>query len=190
MRIILHGVLAEQFGREHVILTDRPADAIEGLSRQLAGWPRDMVIDVIDHPTEHHLRAQTDVEEIHLVPAMFGGGGKWGTILLGAALIAASFAMPAAGIAFAGITLTSGMVFLMGAALVLTGVSQLFMKAPTFDKSNDPPPSKYLGINRNTTGVGTLLPNAAGRMKLSGHWLSLQSDANHLVTASWPVSLP
>ena len=185
MKIVLHGILAERFGAEHFIETDVPADAIEGLSRQLPEWPRDLLIDVIDHPTEQLLRSRTDVDEIHLMPRMYGGGGKWGQILLGAALIGISF-IPGLG-QIAGVAISS-MLFSAGASMVLMGVSQLFMKAPTVDKSNDPPPSKYLGINKNTTAIGTLMALAWGRIKISGQWLSLQSDSNQLVTTSFPAT--
>lgn len=193
MKLILHGVLAERFGREHAIHTDVPADAIEGLSRQLPGWPRDLLIDVIDHPTEHLLRSRSDVEEIHLVPRMYGGGGKWASILLGAALV--GFAVISGGAGIAGFALTgttlsisTSTIALMGVGMMLAGVSQFFMKAPTVSKSNDPEASKYLGINRNTTQVGTPIPLAWGRIKLTGHWLSLQSDSDHLVTTTFPAS--
>lgn len=186
MKIVLHGVLRERFGREFSMATNVPADAIEGLSRQLPDWPRDLRIDVIDFDTEAKLRSSTDVDEIHLVPSMFGGGGKWFTIVLGVALIAASFFFPPAGIALLGVNITGGMVFMMGASMLLMGVSQLFMKAPTIDKSDDPPASKYLGNNKNTAAIGTPMPMAWGRIKLAGHWLSIQVDSNSLVVTSFP----
>lgn len=191
MKIILHGVLAERFGREHTIHTDVPADAIEGLSRQLPDWPRDLLIDVPGYASERLLRSQTDIEAIHLVPRMYGGGGKFGKILLGAALIGLAIALPAAGgLYFAGtaIGMSTTAIATMGVGMVLAGVSQFFMKAPTISKSNDPEASKYLGINRNTTQIGTPIALAWGRIKLTGHWLSLQSDSDHLVTTSFPVS--
>lgn len=180
MRLILHGILAERFGAEHYIQTDVPAEAIEGLSRQLPDWPREVAVDVIDYPTEALLRSHTDDEEIHLAPAMYGGGGKWGQIIIGAVLVVAGIlALPGPW----GIPL-----ILSGAGMILSGVSQMFMKAPTTNKSNDPAASKYLGVNKNTTAAGTLITNAWGRVKLSGHWLSLQSNADNLVNASFPVT--
>jgi predicted phage tail protein len=186
MKIILHGVLAEQFGREFRVQTNVPADAIEGLSRQLPNWPRDLVIDVVDFDTEAKLRAQTDVDEIHLVPRMYGGGGKWFNIIVGVALIAASFLLPVVGIA-AGITLNAIM-FSVGASFLMMGVSQMFMKAPTIDKAADPPPSKYLGNTKNTAAIGTPIAMAWGRIKLSGHWLSIQVDSSALITTNFPVT--
>lgn len=181
MKIVLHGILAEQFGREHVIQTNVPAEAIEGMSRQMADWPRDMVVDVIGFTTEELLYAPTDQEEIHIMPAMFGGGGVV-KVIVGAVLIAVAIAFPALGA-----TVTAALIS-MGASMVLMGISELLMKAPTTDKSNDPPASKYLGINRNTVAIGTFIPLAYGLIKIAGHWLSLQSDSNQLVTTSFPAT--
>jgi predicted phage tail protein len=180
VKIILHGILAERFGAEHEINTSVPADAIEGLSRQITDWPRDLLIDVIGFETEEALRAPTAAGEIHLMPAMRGGGGKWGKIIIGSALIAASFIPFLAPVA--------PFMQKIGVALVLSGLTELLMKAPSVDKSNDPPASKYLGINRNTTAVGTPIALAWGRVKIAGQWLSLQSDATGLVTTSFPAN--
>lgn len=196
MKIVLHGILRDKFGPEHIIQTDIPADAIEGLSRQLEGWPRDLLLDAVGYPTEQLLRSHTDETEIHLMPRMFGGGGKFGQILLGAALIGVAVGIGVltggvgTGLYFAGtsIGMSTTMIASMGITMVLAGAAQFFMKAPTVSKSNDPEASKYLGINRNTTDIGTLMPLAWGRIKLTGHWLSLQSDSDHLVTTSFPVS--
>lgn len=186
MKIVLHGELASRFGEEHFIETSTPAEAIEGLSRQLEGWPRDMVLDVVGFGTEEALFSQTTEDTIHLMPRMYGGGGRWGTILIGAALI--GLAVATGGISVLGMTISQGSLFLMGAGLVVMGVSQLFMKAPTVDKANDPPASKYLGINKNTAAIGTPIPLGYGRMKVAGHWLSLQSNSSAMVTTTFPAN--
>lgn len=186
MKIVLHGVLAEQFGPEFEIATSVPADAIEGLSRQLPNWPRELLIDCIGFDTEDKLRAPTDATEIHLVPSMRGGGGKWVMIAIGVALIAAAFLIPGAQLAALG--LTKGMIIMMGASFLMSGISQMFMKAPTIGKSNDPPASNYFSNNKNTTAYGTLMTMAWGRIKLAGQWLSVQVDSSDLVTTSFPLT--
>jgi predicted phage tail protein len=182
MKVILHGLLAERCGgHEHFIRTNVPADAIEGLSRQLPGWPQDMAIDVIGYSSLEELQASTDDDELHLMPAMFGGGGVV-KIIIGAALIAIAVFVPGIG------TAISAALISLGASMALMGISELLMKAPTTDKANDPPPSKYLGINRNTVAIGTPIILAWGRNKLGGHWLSIQADSNQLVTTSFPAT--
>lgn len=155
------------------------ADAIEGLSTQLPDWPRDLRIDIPGFDTDELLFAPTEVTEVHLVPAMFGGGGKFLNIIVGIALIGISF-IPVIGTALSPILLSAGVGMLLG------GVMALFMKAPSISKSNDPPASKYFGINDNTTESGTTITMAYGRINLFGHWLSLQSDADNLVIGTFP----
>lgn len=181
MKIVLHGMLADCFGAEHYIQTNVPAEAIEGLSRQMDGWPRELAVDVIGYTTEEALRSPTDDEVIHLMPSMFGGGGV-AKIAIGAVLIVAGIILLPTNPAI-GVTL-----IVNGAVMVLSGIADLLMKAPTSSKANDPPPSKYLGINRNTVNIGTPVIHAWGRIKLAGHWLSLQSDSNQLVTTSFPAT--
>lgn len=191
MKIVLHGLLRDRFGPSFEIHTNTPAEAIEGLSRQIPSWPRELAIDCIGFDTEEKLRATTDKAEIHLMPRMFGGGGKWGKIIIGAALMAVAIAgaLPTGGLSLgAGLAITNGMVFMMGASLMLAGVSELFLRAPTSDKSADPPASKYLGNGKNTTAIGTLITMAWGRIKLAGQWLSVQVDSNDLVTTSFPAT--
>jgi predicted phage tail protein len=73
-----------------------------------------------------------------------------------------------------------------GATMILAGVVQLFMKAPTVSKANDPPASKFLGVNKNTTDIGTPIILAWGRVPIAGHWLSIQADSNKLVLGVFP----
>lgn len=188
MKVILHGLLAERFGREHEILTSIPAEAIEGISRQLPGWPRDLLIDAVGYPGMADLHAPTEDDELHLMPSMHGGGGV-GKIIIGVALIAVAVFVPGLG-TFLGTSVAS-LLFMAGAGLALSGVSELLFTAPKFDnggQSADPPPSKYLGINKNTAAIGTLIIMAYGRILIAGHWLSLQSDSSDLVTASFPAT--
>jgi predicted phage tail protein len=181
MKVIFHGLLAEKYGREFEIQTDIPSEAVNGLARQLPDWDRDLAVEVIDYPTEELLRAPTDAKEIHVMPAMYGGGGT-AKVIIGAVLfIAGAVMMFIPGLQIYGMGLMS-----LGASLMMAGISELSFKAPSVDKSNDPPPSKYLGINQNTTAIGTLIIMAWGRVKLAGHWLSLQSDSSDLVTTSFP----
>lgn len=182
MKVIFHGRLAQLYGREHVMQTNVPADALEGLSRQLPDFPRDLAVDVIGFRSEDALRAPTGDKEIHVVPAMFGGGGV-AKIIIGAILVIIGVVLLATGGSPWAIPL-----IMTGATMMLSGIAELMMKAPTADKSSDPPPSKYLGINRNTVATGTPIPLAWGRVKIAGHWLSLQSDSNELVMTSFPAS--
>lgn len=182
MRLIFYGELKKRFGESVVMATDTVADAVEGYSRQV-DWPHEMRISVVagqdrldsmEKLSDYH-------EEVHLIPAMSGGSGKFTNILLGAALvvggiIAGGFATPIG---------TS--LIISGSLMIAQGVIGLFMKAPKVQSVNDPEASKYLNVNKNTTEVGTLATMAWGRIDLAGQWVSLQSDSNNLAFGVFPA---
>lgn len=185
MKLIFHGQLKKLYG-ECVEMDSRvPADAIEGFFSQQANHPRSLVIEAVGFETEDKLKSETDAKEIHLIPAMFGGGG-FGKILLGGALLAAAIFIPGIGAVLGGILKTA--LISIGASLVLQGVTSLFFKAPTSSKDGDPPPSKYLGNNTNTVEQGTPITVACGRVVVPGHWLSLQVDADKLAMGVFPTN--
>jgi predicted phage tail protein len=188
MILIFHGLLKKMYGDRAEIATNVPADAIEGFFSQQRNHPRDMIVAVADFDTEEKLREVTDVREIHILPAMFGGGGGFAKIILGTILVVAGVLLLTA-TAATGIGIAFGVALVMtGAGMIAGGVLQLFMKAPTADKTNDPPPSKYLGQNKNTVEQGTAITIACGQINLAGHWLSLQSDADKLMHGTFPVN--
>lgn len=165
------------------------ADAIEGFSRQQPDWPRDMRISIPGFDSVDKLEETPD--EIHLMPTFWGGGGKFGTIILGAAIIGLAFATGGASLTATGglLTTTLGASLLVtGGLMVLQGVMGLFMKSPKVSKNADPEASKYLGINDNTTKVGTPITLAWGRIDLQPHWLSLQSDSNNISYGVFPAN--
>lgn len=187
MKIILHGSLKRQFP-EFEIGAETVADALEGWSRQcgLADIPLQdrPLVEVLHVDTLEKLTQKTDREEIHLYPAMYGGGGV-GKIIIGAILIVgAIFLAPYIGAQLA------GAMFMAGLSMVIGGVMQLFMKAPSVDKSDDPDPSKYLGAGGNTTAIGTLIPKGYGRFLIPGQYLSLQVNANDMVYGTFPTTVP
>lgn len=163
---------------------DSVADAIEGFSRQQPTWPRDMRISAVGFDTPDKLKEKPN--EVHLMPAMIGGGGKFGTIILGAAMIASTFLLPGIGIGISAALSTSLLV--SGGLMVLQGVIGLFFKAPKLNKGDDPEASKYLGIGRNTTAANTPITMAWGTIDLAPHWLSLQSDSVNLSLGSFPAT--
>lgn len=184
MRLVFHGKLRELYGESAEIATDVPAVAIEGFFSQQPNHPRSLVIEAVGYDSDIKLNAQTDTEEVHLIPAMFGGGGNLGKIVLGGALILGAIFIPGVGAVFGGALKTA--MISIGASMALQGVMGLFFKTPTNSKESDPEPSKYLGTNRNTTAQGTPITIACGRIVVPGHWLSLQSDADKLVTGRFP----
>lgn len=186
MIIIFHGALRGYFGERVEMRAKSVADALEGIFTQVTDHPKDLIVEAVGFPSEEALRADTDVDEVHVIPSLFGGGGKFGGIILGAITIAAAFALPGLGVALGAALKTS--LIVSGALMIAQGIVGLFMKAPTLSKSEDPPPSKYLGVAENTTAQGTHITLACGRVLLAGQWLTLQSDADKLAFGQFPAS--
>ena len=179
MKINFHGELKRLFGPSFEMKAETVGDALEGFSRQV-NWPKDLVVEVVGFDDPDQFWALTDVKEIDVMPALFGGGGKFGQIIIGVILIAAAF------LPFIPANLKAYMI-ISGATMILSGVIGLFMKAPTISKSNDPQASKYLGVNKNTVASGTPITLAWGRVKLAGHWLSVQANSNQMVQGVFPA---
>jgi len=178
MRLIFYGDLRNRFGTEVTMQANTVAEALEGFSRQV-DWPSDTLVEVVGFDTEDKL--QSAAEEVHIMPSLRGGGGKFGSIIMGALMVAVAF-IPGVG------TALSTSLLLSGGLMVAQGIVGLFMKAPKMGKNEDPEASKYLAANKNTTAVGTPITMAWGRIDLAGHWLSLQSDSNNLSYGVFPAN--
>lgn len=182
IEVVPCGPLAAKYPTIKIAATTA-AEAIEGWSRQanLEGKP---VLEVLGFDTKNALEAPTSVKRIEVWPAMFGGGSV-GKIVLGAALIAIAVWNPGIGgmiLSQAGVGAVAG----VGLGLVIGGVMQLFMKAPSLSKEEDPEASKYISAGRNTTAIGTIMGIGGGRMLIGGQYLSLQVNSSDLVSGSFP----
>ena len=185
MKLVLHGDFAKRYGPSITIEASSVAEAIEAFSRQV-GFYADRLIDsrpiarVIGFDTEASLRADTDVEEVHVVPAMFGGGGKFGQIILGLALIAVAF-IPGIGVALHVALIVAGITTILG------GVLNLFVKSPSANQQpGNPAPSLYLAAAGMTTAIGTPIGLCVGRVKRAGQALSFNVTSSSLTQTSFP----
>lgn len=190
MLIKLHGIFARDYGPEYEIEAETIADAVEGLTRQLKFYehmPIDErpVVRIAGVETEDDLYAKKEQKEIHLVPAMIGGGGGFGKILIGAALIGLAF-IPGLG-TIASVTISS-MLMTTGIGLVLSGAMQLFMKAPEVKNSADPKASKYMSLSDNTVAIGTPIAIQYGRGPATGHVLAINIDSSEMVYGTFPAT--
>lgn len=189
MQIIFHGKFAEDYGKTHTIHAENVGKAMEGLTRQL-GFYEDKRLDerpvarIVGYDTIESLAECPD--EIHVVPAVMGGGGL-GKVLIGAALIGIAVINPGIGgmiLSQVGVSIVAG----LGVSLMLSGLTQMFAKAPTLSQESDPDASKYLGISTNTTRLGTLRSYAMGRIKITApHLLALNVDSNNMVRGEFPA---
>jgi predicted phage tail protein len=179
--IYLYGVAGELHGSHFRLDVASPAEAIRalmtlrpGLRRQL----RDGMWRVVVGPprlrnaiTAEMLNMNAGAQPIHIVPAApprGGGSGKSigaiivGVVLIGAAVVAtgglaAAFATPLIG---TGMGLTYGSVVLLGASMILSGVSGLLAQPPTPDANTemaaptDRPSFLFNGVTNNSQQGG------------------------------------
>lgn len=188
IRVVLHGSLKDLWPHEIPPLdVSSAAEAIKALTVQLPVFRRKLGqelhrIAAVGFDTLEALFMPTDAKELHLVP-QFAGGKRGGffQILIGSALIALAIWNPAgalAATAIANVTLQS-MMFSIGAALLLGGVSQLLMPQPAREGTSNEnvEGSKYLGSPGNTVAIGTRIPILFGTFKAFGHFVAFDIDA-------------
>ena len=148
----------------------------------LMNWPQ-----LEAHMNTQHYQVLTDgtdigEEEIHypvakeikIVPVIAGAGGNTGRILLGAALIGlafttggASLAGLKAGTAFQGAAWWASGATMVGASLVLQGVTNILFPLPKpekFENDQDPRISFDFGGTPNTSRAGTTHPIVYGEI--------------------------
>jgi predicted phage tail protein len=160
-KIKLYGKLAKFVG--HRILEADVATAAEAVRFLVVNWP-----ELERHMADQYYRVSVgtydlDLEELHdpagqqeikIVPVMAGAGAV-GRILVGVALIAASF-IPGVG------ALAVSLLFGVGASLVLGGVAQLLTPTPRIptgpDTQNDPRKSYSFSGIQNTSRQGVPVP--------------------------------
>jgi predicted phage tail protein len=175
-KIKLYGKLAKFIG--HRVLEADVATAAEAVRFLLANWP-----EAEAHMNDQHYRVSIgtydiDLEELHhpagaapisFVPVVAGAGAV-GRILIGVALIAASFFFPAAAGATAALkigastfTAFGASVFFLGASLLLTGVAQLLTPTPKISNDEgDPRKSFSFSGIQNVSRAGVPVPVVYG----------------------------
>lgn len=134
---------------------------------------------------EKELHYPSGTNDIKIVPVVGGAGGNTGQILLGAALIGASFMFPGAGMfgtvglggsgvagaGYSGLAVAGGFLTkvgtitsVIGASLVLNGISQMLTPVETIPEDNQDPRRSFnfSGI-QNTSKAGVAVPVIYGR---------------------------
>ena len=145
------------------------------------------------------LHEPIDNSDIHIVPVVAGaGGGGFNRILLGGALIGASFLFPGAGLfgttsvfgAGAGtagkalfLTKVGTAVSAIGAGMVLNGVSEMLFPLPKPTTQEDDPrvSFSFSGV-QNTSRAGTSHPIVYGEIVTGSVVISAQTDTHQVST--------
>lgn len=137
-QIKLLGKLGQVFGRSFSLDINTSAEAIRALCVLCPGFREYLVysesqgigwrVVTSDPQGLSQEELHSPCTQVTIAPIVSGAGGGFGKILLGTALLVGSFFMPGSTVAL-GLTITSQSVGLLGASLILGGISQLI--APT-----------------------------------------------------------
>ena len=210
-KIKLHGELAEFLGQdEFEAVVKTTAEAVKFLITnfpKLEAYMNNRYYQVLVGGNElekEQIHDPVGKSEIHIVPVISGAGGStFQRILLGGALIGASFLFPGAGmfgtVSFggqiaagttlgtyaAGSALMTGIgtaLSAVGAGLVLNGVSEILFPLPDFDEPEDDPriSFNFSGV-QNTSRAGTAHPIVYGEMVCGSVVISASVDTNQVV---------
>ena len=192
-KVKLYGELADFVGHKELdAVINSTADAIRFL---VSNFPK-----LEEHMSQRYYKVLVDDYEIgeediqnpigqsdiSIVPVIAGSGGGLGKTLLGVALIGLAFAVPGS-IAFTkegiiGGALSKGL-FGIGAALTLTGVSEMLFPLPDlpdFSNEEDPRISFSFSGVQNTSRAGTSHPIAYGEIVTGSVVISAGIDTNQV----------
>ena len=143
---------------------------------------------------ENELSYPVGQEDIHFIPAISGAGSGMGKVLLGAALIGGAFLFTpltmgsffspivAPGSFAAAMPLTKAAIGI-GAALVLSGVSDMLFPLPEpqkFNSEEDPQLSFSFSGVQNTSRAGTPVPIVYGEIITGSVVISAAVDTNQV----------
>ena len=209
-KVKLHGELAKFVGHEEFeAVVKTTAEAVKFLITnfpKLEAYMSDKYYQVLVGDTEldeKQIHDPIGKSEIHIVPVITGAGGSsFNRILLGGALIGASFLFPGAGMfgtqglggVFAagttggvavGSTLMTGIgtaLSAVGAGMVLNGVSEILFPLPTPEEQEDDPriSFNFSGV-QNTSRAGTAHPIVYGEIVTGSVVISASVDTNQVV---------
>jgi predicted phage tail protein len=185
--VTLYGFLAEKYGKHHNIAAKSPAEVIRAFCANYKDFKESIIQD---GQAAYKILAggenRSNPEALHvgtsrhlkIIPTIAGKGG-FGKILLGAALIVASFYLPGTTYFSASSSFSinaSAIASGIGTALVLGGVSQLLFappKAPSNqgERAENKPSYSFSGAV-NVTGEGNPVPLAYGRLRVGSQVIS------------------
>lgn len=185
--VMLYGDLRE-FGNRHQLAVNSAAEAIRALTIQIEGlraklsqggyFVRIAKHDVSPESIETDIHREiNDDDVIHIVPEA-AGGGRFGQILVGIALIVASFYVPMAGWA-------AQAVLASGISLTVGGIAQLLIKPPSFNASQGSDQSRTSSFTNldNIAPQGAHVPIAYGYLEVGSVVISQSIESYDLTAA-------
>ena len=200
-KVKLHGELAKFVGHEEFeAVVKTTAEAVKFLITnfpKLEAYMSDKYYQVLAGDTEldeEQIHDPIGKSDIHIVPVITGAGGNsFNKILLGGALIGASFLFPGGGMfsyySFGGVAAGTGVGTVIGTALsavgagmVLNGVSEILFPLPKPEEQEDDPriSFNFSGV-QNTSRAGTAHPIVYGEIVTGSVVISASVDTNQVV---------
>ena len=204
-KLKLYGELAEFVGhKEFEIQVDSLAKAVSFLVNNFPEVEKYMNPQYYQVKVGNYAVDQEEIhypigqEDIHIIPIISGAGGNgFGKVLLGAALIGASFFFPGAGLfGTYGTGMTPAVIAgkgalatkigtalsAVGSGLVLNGVSEILFPLPTPEEQEDDPriSFNFSGV-QNTSRAGTSHPICYGEIVCGSVVISASVDTNQVV---------
>lgn len=175
--IVLHGDLGATFGREARIDVASPAEAIRALAILKPGFRQHIETGAYrvfrgdpalgrDHDADElDLRLPDHDAEIHIVPHVSGAKDDGiGKVILGAALVGASFAIPGSAMILG--KSAAGMVGQLGASMLLGGVSMLLTPRPDAGGGQERESSDLFSGSYNRSDPGGARPVVFGECEV------------------------
>jgi predicted phage tail protein len=213
--IYLHGALRERFGGHFALAVETPRETVRALCAVLPDFRHAIEQGewrlVVRRPGKSAIPLDIDglgwrlrKGHLHIVPAASGSGGRGvGKAIIGVALIAAAFAIPAAvgasaGMAtslfgpVAGISISYSNVALFGVSLLLSGVAQMLSPQPKPTgqfQGADARPSYLITGPQNIARQGVPVPLAYGQCMIGSVLVSagLRAEEYGTEAADFPV---
>lgn len=197
----LYGHLAEEFGQVHHFAVRSPAEAVRAL---IANFPRfEHHVAALHHRPGYKVwcggggRGEKTLHDpgagvIRIAPAIEGAGKKkkgFGQIILGAALIGASFFLPSTALfaaakgALASVSLSS-IALNFGVSMIIGGIGTLLSPSPkqvgTPERPDNKPSFAFDGPV-NTTAQGNPVPVCYGRLRVGSQVISAGLSVEQIV---------
>lgn len=175
-KVILSGKLGQLFGKTHMLDVRTPAEAVRALCANYADFQKHMINSTMGYKVLVDKTHMLDIQEVHnpysqtfnIVPVVMGAKKGVLGVVLGVALIAASFWNPLGATIIAGYSATyASVAFSIGTSLLLGGITQLLSpqpKAPKPYEAAENNPSYNFNGPINTTRAGQGIPLGYGRL--------------------------
>ena len=179
-KVILSGELAKRYGKAHTLNIATPAEAVRAMCANF-----DDFSDFVSSSEQRNVGYRVIVDEetmpdvsgvtmpfsqtVRIVPVIGGAKGGFFGIVLGAALIAASFFLPGTALFTIGAFAPSfaSIAFGIGTSLLLGGISSMLAPQQKSTGASERPenrPSYTFNGAVNTTAQGQCVPVGYGRM--------------------------